>query len=544
MLDGAIKVNTKYTTGKRIILMIVLPYVVKKAEAKNSKIRSFKAFPYGLLSLATYLKVQGKDKVEIKIIDCNNKDEESYLDDIKQRLLECKPDIVGLSMMFDNSYRYVGDITNIIKKHNRDTIIVLGGVATTSSYRAIIEEQENIDGICFSEGELPFLRLINSENMLKFLENDQSWVTKKSIQAGKTPEKSLLENLDEVINIDYSLIDISEYSTMQESFSPFAGDIENPRQFFVVTSRGCPFKCTFCMRSSDDDKTMRYASVKKIIEHIEFLVSNYGMNILTFYDDQILLNKKRAKQLFRELAKFNLRIECPNGLTVAFIDEEMAELMKKAGMHTVYLAIESGSPHVLNNIIKKPLRLEMVRPVVQSLRKFGFWIQGYFVSGMPGERDEHREETIRFIKDVELDWAGFSLATPSWGSELYRMCVKKGYIKNLRIGELDADKYIINTPEYTAEYVARKTYLMNLDVNFVNNYRMKIGDYQVAASSFRDVIKRYIDHAFAYYYLARAQEAMNEDPELIKLNKDKFNEIIKRDNVWKEYAEYFNLNPV
>ena len=124
------------------------------------------------------------------------------------------------------------------------------------------------------------------------------------------------------------------------------------------------------------------------------------------------------------------------------------------------------------------------------------------------------------------------------------MCVTKGYIKNLRIGELDANKYIINTPDYTAEYVARKTYLMNLDVNFVNNYRMKIGDYQVAANSFRDVIRRYADHAFAHYYLARAQEAMNEDPELIKLNKDKFNEIIKRDNVWKEYTEYFNLKPV
>lgn len=522
------------------ILIIVLPYLVKNVEAKHSKIRSFKAFPYGVLSLSTYLKVHGKDKVEIKIFDCNDNDEESYLDTINQKLLKCKPDIVGLSLMFDDSYKYVSDITNAIKEYNRDAIIVLGGAVTTPSYRVIIEEQDNIDGICFGEGELPFLRLINSENMPEFLENDRSWVTKKSIKAGKTPERSLLNNLDEVINIDYSLVNISEYSTMQESFSPFAGEIENPKQFFLVSSRGCPFKCTFCMRSSDDDKSMRYASVEKIIEHVEFLVSNYGMNILTFYDDQLLLNKNRAKQLFRELAKFNLRIECPNGLTVAFVDEEMTELMEKAGMHTVCLAIESGSPYVLYDIIKKPLRLEMVRPVVQSLRKYGFWIQGYFVSGMPGERDEHRKETIRFIKDVELDWAGFSIATPSRGSELYRICIEKGYIKNLRIGEMDA----INTPEYTAEDVARKTYLMNLDVNFVNNYRMKIGDYQIAAKSFQDVIRRYANHAFAYYYLARAQEAMNENPELIKLNKDKFNELIKRDIVWKEYAEYFNLNPV
>jgi anaerobic magnesium-protoporphyrin IX monomethyl ester cyclase len=382
--------------------------------------------------------------------------------------------------------------------------------------------------------------LINSENMLELLEKDPSWATKKAINAGKIPKKSSLENLDEVINIDYSLINISAYSTMKESFSPFAGEMENPKQFFVVTSRGCPFKCAFCIRSSDDDKSIRYASVDKIIEHVEFLVKNYGMNILTFYDDQILLNKKRAKQLFRELAKFNLRIECPNGLSVAFIDDEMAELMKIAGMDTVCLAIESGSPYVLYDIIHKPLRIEMVAPVVQSLRKYGFWIQGYFVSGMPGERDEHREETVRFIKDVELDWAGFSLAVPSRGSELYRNCIKKKYIQNLGIGELETNKYIINTPEYSAEYVERKTYLMNLHVNFVENYRMKRGDYEIATKCFGDVIKRYSGHAFAHYYRAKAFDAMG-DIEHAKMDMDSFNEILEKDNIWKEYAKYFNI---
>ena len=85
---------------------------------------------------------------------------------------------------------------------------------------------------------------------------------------------------------------------------------------------------------------------------------------------------------------------------------------------------------------------------------------------------------------------------------------------------------------------------MNLDVNFVNNRRMRVGDYKIAMLCFKDVIFRYPFHAFAHYYLAKAQEAMNEDPEKIKLNMDKFNEIIKRDTVWKEYAEYFNLNLV
>jgi radical SAM superfamily enzyme YgiQ (UPF0313 family) len=208
---------------------------------------------------------------------------------------------------------------------------------------------------------------------------------------------------------------------------------------------------------------------------------------------------------------------------------------------TVYLAIESGSPYVLNNLIHKPLKVEMVKPVVQILRKYGFWIHGYFVSGMPGEKDEHRDETVKFIKEVGLDWSGFSLAVPSRGSELFKLCIEKGYIKkDMEIDELDANKYIINTPEYTPEYVTRKTYLMNLDVNFVNNYRMKNGEYRIAADAFGDVIKRYPDHAFAHYYRSKALYALNEDREAC-LTMNKFHEIVRRDETSKEYAEHFNI---
>ncbi len=329
---------------------------------------------------------------------------------------------------------------------------------------------------------------------------------------------------------------------MKESFSPFVGIKELGKQYFLVTSRGCPFNCTFCTHSSDKDKSMRYANIDKIIKHVRFLASEYDMNILTIYDDQLLFNKERTKQLFRELAQFNLRIECPNGLSVAYMDEELIKLMSNAGMDTVCLAIESGSPYVLNEIIYKPLNLKMVKSVVKSLRKYDFWIQGFFVFGMPGEKDEHRDETVEFIKEIGLDWNSFSLAIPWRGSELFKLCIEKGYIKkDIGINEIDANRYIINTPDYTPEYVTKKTYLMNLDVNFVNNYRIKNGEYRIAADAFRDVIKRYSNHAFAYYYLFKALSALNEDRKA-QLAMDKFHEIIEKDNTWKEYTEYFNIS--
>jgi radical SAM superfamily enzyme YgiQ (UPF0313 family) len=525
---------------KRNVLLVVLPYLLKRGSSSSSKLRSFKAFPYGLLSLATYLKMQVRNIANIEVLDCNCCDGKDPIAVIKEKQREFKPDVVGLSMMFDNSYRHLRDISAAIKEYDNDTVIVLGGSAATSSYASIMNEQDNIDGICFYEGEIPFLRLVTSANMLDFLENDVSWITKKFLSEGRTPQKTLVENLDDVINIDYSFIDISSYG-MKEAFSPFAGKIEPRRQFFLVTSRGCPFRCAFCMHSSDEDKHIRYASVDEIIKHVRFLVSEYDINVLTIYDDQILLNKERAKRLFGELTQFNLRIECPNGLSVAFMDDELIQLMRNAGMDTVYLAIESGSPYVLNNIIHKPLKVEMVKPVVQILRKYDFWIHGYFVSGMPGEKDEHRDETVKFIKEVGLDWSGFSLAVPSRGSELFRLCLEKGYIKkDMEIAELDANKYIINTPEYTPEYVTKETYLMNLEVNFVNNYRMKNGEYRIAADAFGDVIKRYPGHAFAYYYLSKALYALNEDREA-RLAMENFREIVRSDETSREYAEYFKI---
>lgn len=348
-------------------------------------------------------------------------------------------------------------------------------------------------------------------------------------------------NLDDVIDIDYSLVDIESYN-MREAFSPFSGTKPNGKQFFLVSSRGCPFKCVFCMRSADDDKSMRFASVDAVIKHVRDLIERYDMSVLTFYDDQILFNKKRAKQLFKELEQFNLRIECPNGLSVAFIDDELASLMKKAGMDTINLAIESGSPHVLNEIIHKPLKLNMVKPVVDILRKHGFWIHGFFVSGIPGETDDNRDETIKFIKDVALDWSGFSLAIPSRGSELYRICVDNGYIKkDLAIDELNPNKYIINTPEYSPEHVIKKTYLMNLDVNFVNNYRMKHGDYETAAKAFKEVLKITPDHAFAHFYLAKALERIGKDPAAVNDEVGHFRTIIEENEEWKGYAQFFKI---
>jgi len=533
------------------VLFIVMSYALKKDSTKNIKQLNSKIMPFGILSIATYLNKNCSHNIKIKIIDCNLYEYSDYVELIKNTIKDFKPDIVGLSMNFDNSYKYLDTIKFIKEKV---PIVILGGVSASCLYKEILSVHDYIDVICYTEGEIPLLQLVNcvDEGISRkwLIENHVSFVTKESLEQNRIPKSSFVKNLDDVINIDYSMIDIEKYKMIQP-FSPFLQTNKykgkNKNHFYIITSRGCPYKCVFCATHTLYNNQIRYASVDKVISHVKYLVENYGMNLLTIYDEQLLLNKNRAKELFRKLSQFNLRIDTPNGLSIAFIDDEMVCLMKKAGFDTSVLAVESGSDYMLKNIIHKPYDIKMVKPLVQILRKYNFFILAAFVVGIPGETEKYRQETINFIRDIGFDWISVNSASPLRGSELYDICIKNGYIeKSPKIGELEYEmkNYIINAPPHlTPEIINRIVYLMNLDTNFVNNYRMKIGDYQIAAYCFQDVLDRVPDHAFACYFLSKAQAKLGLIKQSI-FNHDKYKEIISKDLIWKNWAEHFNLNPI
>lgn len=499
------------------LLLIVLPFMVESIFAKGVKTRSYLAFPYGPLTIASYINSKNKNH-KTKILDLNlhDNDETILLDIINKELDDFNPDVVGFSMMFDQSYSYVDKLAQLIKTKKENLPVILGGASATTAWNEIIVEQKNIDAICFSEGEVALLNLLNSDNFYDEFKKEP-WVTFEKIKKfGKDYKpKSIVENdLNSVVDLDYSFVDVNRYS-MKEAFSPFASyrNQKNVKQFFLVTSRGCPFKCVFCAEPSLHGAGMRYADVDNIVSHVKKLKNKYGLNVLTFYDDQLLLNTKRAKELFRKLAELKIRCEAPNGVTLVYIDDEMASLMKEAGFDTLPLAIESGSDYMLNKIIKKPLVTKKIEPVVERLHKNEIFVQGFFVIGIPGELEIHRQETIKVIKDSKIDWSGFSLASPVRGSELFELAKKNKWVdeKDLKLGNIQGNKYILNSGdiECTPEELTKKAYYMNLDVNFVNNQAMKRKDYFTALKCFLEVSERYPNHAFAHHYIAECYKKIN-----------------------------------
>jgi radical SAM superfamily enzyme YgiQ (UPF0313 family) len=420
----------------------------------------------------------------------------------------------------------------------------MGGPAATVSYTEILNEQPHIDAICYSEGELALCRLVDASDRKQEISR-APWITRESLARQTMPRTVYVDSLNDVIDADYDLVDVNAYS-MKEAFSPFASyrDEEGVKQFFIVTSRGCPFKCVFCAEPAFHGSTMRYADVDTIIAHVEFLVLKYGMNVLTFYDDQLLLNQDRAKELFRRLVPFNLRIEMPNGVTLVYIDDELASLMKSAGVDTIFLAIESGSDHVLRNIIKKPLKIRKAKPVIEILQKHEIFVQAFFIIGFPGERESDRQETLSFIKEAGIDWSFFNFATPLRGSELHRICKEKGWLdeRYQGIGDMDMMSYVIRAPGIDPDHITAQIYEMNLDTNFVNNYRMKSRDFETAARCFQEVIDRHPSHPFAHYFLAAANRGLDRTDSVISASRQRYAELIQDDTEWQAHARKFDLD--
>jgi anaerobic magnesium-protoporphyrin IX monomethyl ester cyclase len=521
--------NPKAPSGgdcmKPRVLMIVLPYM-QTDPSPSSKMRSWLALPYGALSVATYC----KDVADITFIDCNVED--NYLGAIIKAIGKGFPEVIAFSMTFDNSFPHLKSILaqDFIPYQS---LVVVGGAATLPVYREILTELPRIDAVCYGDGEVAFKNIFVSEEPMT-----ASWVTRKSLALGIFPEKIPVPHLDDVIELDYSFVDVDNYS-LQEEFAPIK--VKDPKRFYMVTSRGCPFRCSFCYKSRENNRKMQYASVDKVIDHAKYLVDTHGMNILTFCDDQILFHMKRAKEIFRRLADLKIGMEVYQGVSVAFIDEEMAELMAAAGMKRAMLNIESGSRGMLTRIIDKPVDLDHAKKVIKLLRKNNIWATAIFVMGFPGETDVHRAETLKWIREADLDWCVFNPAIPIWGTKLYDICIDSGYIrKDIRLGELDYGNYTIEVPGYPAKYVSEQIYRMNLQCNFVENYQMRSGQYSMAASVFSQLVEMHPDHAFAHYYLAACFREMGNHEEALH-HLTAFHDICDKDFRWEDYAMVFEI---
>ncbi len=231
----------------------------------------------------------------------------------------------------------------------------------------------------------------------------------------------------------------------------------------VITSRGCPYNCIFCTVHQVMGKGWRARSPENVLEEMKQLRTRWEIEHLLIEDDNLTLDKKRAEKLFDLIIKEDLGVtwSTPNGVRADKLDENLIEKMKLAGCARLCVAPESGDQEVVNKIIKKNLNLKMVEKVVRWCKKYKLPVEAFFVIGFPGETKKQIRETLNYAKKLlKLGLEEFSLflATPFYGTELYKIAKEKGYLRdifteeNLKVQFQDVPMVpLIETPEFDAQ---------------------------------------------------------------------------------------------
>lgn len=475
--------------------------------------------PLGPLSISAYLK-KFVD-VEVKLIDFNA--EVNALDAVPFENFEalCRhffmqaqdfmPDFVGVSSLFSPSFPNFMDCGRMAKEVWPDSLVVGGGNIPTNSYEQIYRDMgcTFFDALCFGEGEKPMLHLLQADDAEAYLAASDSWITRQKVmgEALFAPKHDFIDDLDEIPFFDYDLCDIDKHEINQVVASYH--NLDKNRGFHVMTSRGCPFLCTFCASHRTHGRSMRYHSLERVREDFTRLVEKYGAQTVIFQDDHLMADSDRVYKILDIVKSLNLNSVYQNGLTLYALDMPMLKAFWDAGVRHLVLPVESGSEKVLKKQMRKPLKMKISERVARDCRELGIYTNTNILIGMPGETKEDLEEARHNLREIASNWFNIACASPIVGSEIHDISKAKGYIKINDLGS-DYRTAVINTEDFTAEFIQEYQYFMNLDLNFVHNYDLRCGNYAWAERGLKNVLRLKSDHAFAHYCLAKCYRGMGQ----------------------------------
>jgi len=220
---------------------------------------------------------------------------------------------------------------------------------------------------------------------------------------------------------------------------------------FMVTSRGCPAGCTYCIKHVSYQFAVRLRSPEKIVEEM-WVLKKLGINNIHMYADLFTVSREQVMAMCKLIIDQGLKIRWTSNSRVDYVDEEMLLMMGKAGCWLISWGIESGSEQVLRHAHKGAYPDKAERALTWA-HKAGIKNWGYFIIGLPTETEETIQQTIRFAKKLPLDIALFHVAAPYPGTPFFFEVVKEGWFRpGTRWEQVDMDKgTVLDYPGLPAE---------------------------------------------------------------------------------------------
>jgi len=389
----------------------------------------------GLGYIATGLRKHGHD------VDIFQAELEPDFEAFRRRIQAFKPDVLGLKVMSVEIFSAKKCI-EIARSELPDVVTVIGGPHTTSApLEDIFSYFEALNFALRGEAEIALPKFIA---VLESGGSDFSEVPGLAYRHGDSfiANPMLIHpNLDDFGIPAWDLIDPRNYPNRWYFWTP-----EWPGAP-ILTSRGCPYRCTFCGQNIVTGKRVRRRSLKLVLEEMTLLINTYGVHDFDFTDDNFLMDAEYVREFCEEILKrgWKIRWNCC-GARIDFLDDALVRLMDRSGCNIISVGYESGSARVLD-YMKKDLDLNMVRSKSRMIaRNSDIKIVGLFILGYPTETEAEIRKTIRLATQLPLFAANFNTYIVIPGCEEYERLIASGEVERVPWDKLSLDEHTY-TPE-------------------------------------------------------------------------------------------------
>jgi radical SAM superfamily enzyme YgiQ (UPF0313 family) len=359
-------------------------------------------------------------------------------DEIRKEIKNSKADLFGISSSFTPYHGEALKIAQIIKEWNSRKIVVMGGAHVSSDPEGVLKNPF-VDYAVMGEGEIRFpllLEKIGKKDFKEFIEMDGiGYRIDGEIRIN--PLQNFIQDLDSLPHPARRYLDPDRYQ------------IRKKRSTMIITSRGCPHRCTYCSAHLVMGNSFRVRTPEAILTEMMECQKQYGIQIFDIEDDNFTFDQKRAKRLMsliiETFGEYRLELSAMNGVSFASLDEVLLRWMKRAGFKTINLSFVSTSP-LTREKMRRPKPTTEFDKILEMAEQARLNVIAYAILGMPGQTIEEMVNTLIYLMGRKV-LIGPSVYYPTPGTLLFERCKRDGILPH-HLSQWRSSAFPIETKEF------------------------------------------------------------------------------------------------